>query len=110
MLHRVPQPVGARDEPNTTGATAALDAPVELNEWQREAVETIDQASNRLVELTDDLLDVMRLQAGRLELHVEPTDLVALLRRVVGRLHVITTNYTITIDATPKHIVANVDR
>jgi len=110
MLRRVPQPVGARDESNTTGATAALDAPVELNEWQREAVETIDQASNRLVELTDDLLDVMRLQAGRLELHVEPTDLVALLRRVVGRLHVITTNYTITIDATPKHIVANVDR
>ena len=36
-----------------------------LVSWQDEALETIDQATNRLVELTDDLLDVARLQADR---------------------------------------------
>ena len=50
----------------------------ELVDWQMEALQGIDQATARLVELTEDLLDVTRLQAGRLTLHLEPTDLIAL--------------------------------
>src|SRR5262249_11041493 len=55
----------------------------ELVDWQLEALQSIDQATARLVELIEDLLDVTRLQAGRLALHVEATDLVALTRRGV---------------------------
>jgi signal transduction histidine kinase len=78
-------------------------------DWQTEALEAIDSASDRLVELTDDLLDVTRLQGGRLELHSEPTDLVALMQRVVNRLKVSTNRHTIIIKTTMEYIVANVD-
>jgi len=80
-----------------------------LAEWQMEAVQDIDQATTRLVELTEDLLDVTRLQAGRLALHPEPTDLVALTRRVVTRLQVTTERHTISIHAEQEYLVAEVD-
>jgi len=81
----------------------------ELAEWQMEAIQDIDQATNRLVELTEDLLDVTRLQAGRLELHIEPTDLVALVQRIVARFRVTTEQHRISVNATPEHIVIMAD-
>jgi signal transduction histidine kinase/GAF domain-containing protein len=81
----------------------------ELAEWQMEAIQDIDQATNRLVELTEDLLDVTRLQAGRLELHIEPTDLVALVQRTVARFRVTTEQHRISVNATPEHIVIMAD-
>ncbi|HEV2373762.1 MAG TPA: GAF domain-containing protein, partial [Streptosporangiaceae bacterium] len=66
-----------------------------LAAWQMEAIQDIDQATTRLVELTEDLLDVTRLQAGRLALHHEPADLVALTRRVVTRLQVTTERHSL---------------
>src|SRR5216683_1039113 len=81
----------------------------ELAEWQMEAIQDIDQATNRLVELTEDLLDVTRLQAGRLELHSEPTDLVALVQRIVARFRVTTEQHRISVNATPEHIVIMAD-
>lgn len=82
----------------------------ELEDWQVEAVEAIDQASNRLVELIDDLLDVTRLQGGRLELHSEPTDLVALLQRVINRMRVSSDIHTIHLSTAPEPIVVTIDR
>ena len=81
----------------------------ELADWQMEAIEDIDQATSRLVELTEDLLDVTRLQAGRLELHFEPTDLVALVQRTVARFRVTSEQHTITVNATPEHLVVMAD-
>jgi len=81
----------------------------ELVEWQVEALQSIDQATARLVELTEDLLDVTRLQAGRLALHLEPTDLVALTRRVVTRLQLTTEHHALAIFAPVEHLVAPVD-
>jgi two-component system phosphate regulon sensor histidine kinase PhoR len=81
----------------------------ELADWQLEAIEDIDQATSRLVELTEDLLDVTRLQAGRLELHIEPTDLAALVQRIVARFRVTTEHHRIAVDATPEHIVIMAD-
>lgn len=52
----------------------------ELSEWQQEALEEIDEATTRLDKLTEDLLDVTRLQAGRLALSRTLTDLVALIQ------------------------------
>jgi len=81
----------------------------ELVDWQVEALQSIDQATARLVELTEDLLDVTRLQAGRLALHVEPTDLVALSRRVVTRLQMTTERHLLTLATPVEHLVAQVD-
>jgi signal transduction histidine kinase len=80
-----------------------------LDDWQQEAIEAIDQATTRLVELTDDLLDVTRLQGGRLELRLEPSDLAALARRVAARLQVTSERHTLSVSATPEHVVALVD-
>ncbi|MGH2484987.1 MAG: histidine kinase dimerization/phospho-acceptor domain-containing protein, partial [Ktedonobacterales bacterium] len=38
-----------------------------LDLWQREAMEAVERGSARLVQLANDLLDVSRIQAGRLE-------------------------------------------
>ena len=80
-----------------------------LADWQSEAIQDIDQGTSRLVELTEDLLDVTRLQGGRMELNFEPTDLVALVRRIVGRLQVTTNWHTITIHTQADHLVVNID-
>ncbi len=81
----------------------------ELADWQMEAIEDIDQATTRLVELTEDLLDVTRLQAGRLELHLEPTDLVAQVQRTVARFRVTSEQHRITMHVAPEHMVIMAD-
>ncbi len=80
-----------------------------LADWQVEALQNIDQATLRMVELTEDLLDVTRLQAGRLTLHYEPTDLVALTQRVMTRLQMTTQQHTITLSTPVEHLVVSVD-
>ncbi len=81
----------------------------QLADWQMEAIQDIDQATVRLVELTEDLLDVTRLQAGRLSLHLEPADLVALTRRVVARLQITSERHSIAVRSSPEYVVASVD-
>lgn len=86
-----------------TGEAAPLEA------WQVEALDTIDQATTRLVELTDDLLDVARMQSGRLDLHLEPYDLGALARRVAKRLQVMAERHTLTVESNEDYVVALID-
>ncbi|HEX6551684.1 MAG TPA: ATP-binding protein [Ktedonobacteraceae bacterium] len=81
----------------------------ELAEWQMESVQGIDQSTSRLIELTEDLLDVTRLQAGRITFHREPTDLVALARRVVARLQMTTERHHLSLLASSEYLVADVD-
>ncbi|GEM_PF-490679 len=85
------------------------DAAAILASWQTEALETIDQATNRLVELTEDLLDVARLQADRLQLHLEPHDLVALARRVIKRFQLTSVQHTLSLSASEEFVVACLD-
>lgn len=80
-----------------------------LAPWQWEALETIDQATDRLVELVDDLLDVSRIQAGGLRLRPEPHDLVALTRRVLRRAQVTATKHTLVLESPEPYVVALVD-
>ncbi|MGE3267268.1 MAG: ATP-binding protein [Chloroflexota bacterium] len=49
-------------------------------------VQSIETGSARLTTLTEDLLDVSRLQRGELPLRVRQTDLAALIQEVIGRL------------------------
>ena len=65
-----------------------------LAEWQIESLQSIDQATTRLAELTDDLLDVTHLQAGSLAFHIEPTDLISLTQRVLTRLQMTAPQHT----------------
>jgi two-component system phosphate regulon sensor histidine kinase PhoR len=80
-----------------------------LADWQEEAIADIDQATARLVELIDDLLDATRLQAGRLQIHPEPVDLAALAQRVATRLQVMTERHTISVHANSEYVVINAD-
>ena len=80
-----------------------------LAEWQQEALEEIEQATARLVALTEDLLDVTRLQAGRLKLHPIPTDVVGLVQRVVVLLQQTTTRHRLQVFAPQMALVAVID-
>lgn len=82
---------------------------VPLAPWQTEALETIDQATTRLTELTDDLLDVARLQAERLQLLIEPHDLIALARRVIKRFQMVSDRHTLALEASEDYIVTLLD-
>jgi signal transduction histidine kinase len=82
---------------------------VRLTNWQREALQGIDQTAFHLVRLTDELLDAARLQAGRLEIACEPTDLVALCRRVVARFQRTAPQHTLSFETPLEHLVARVD-
>jgi PAS domain S-box-containing protein len=66
----------------------------DLSEWQREALREIEEGVARLDKLTEDLLDVTRLQAGRLILSRTPTDLVALTRHLVTQRQLTTHAHT----------------
>jgi signal transduction histidine kinase/GAF domain-containing protein len=81
----------------------------QLADWQKEALESIDQATIRLVELTEDLLDVTRVQAGRLEMHLQPTDLVALAKRVITRMQMTTEQHTLSFCAHVPYLVVSAD-
>jgi two-component system, OmpR family, phosphate regulon sensor histidine kinase PhoR len=88
---------------------AAQEDATPLDPWQVEALETIDLATNRLVELTDDLLDVARLQAERLRVNPEPHDLTALVRRVMKRFQLASEHHTLSLVAPENFVVAVLD-
>jgi len=81
-----------------------------LAAWQSEALEEIDQATARLDKLTEDLLDVTRLQAGRLVLSHKPTDLVALTRHMVTQWQMTTRQHAFSLDTQHTSLVVEVDR
>ena len=68
-----------------------------LADWQQEMLQDIDVATDRLTGLTDELLDVTRLQAGQLQLHPAPTDLGTLVRRIMQRLQSTTNRHQLTL-------------
>jgi two-component system phosphate regulon sensor histidine kinase PhoR len=80
-----------------------------LSEWQQKSLQGIDLATDRLVDLAEDLLDVTRVQAGRLELQREPTDLVALARRVLARRQLTTERHALTLVTALPHLVVHAD-
>jgi signal transduction histidine kinase len=82
----------------------------QLADWQREALQEIDEATLRLDKLTEDLLDVTRLQAGRLALSRTPTDLVELTRRLMTQRQLTTQRHSIALDTTLSSLVVEVDQ
>jgi len=72
-------------------------------------LQTMDQLADRLASLTNRLLDVSRIELGRLELVRQPTDIVALAREVQQTLQLTTTAHRLTLEAHPDRIVGDWD-
>jgi signal transduction histidine kinase len=87
-------------------------------DWKQEATraaETLELAqrqARRLGRLVDELLDVSRLQLGRVELHLREIDLVAGVREVTDRMRLLHTTHTfeVTSDDEKAPIIADIDR
>jgi signal transduction histidine kinase len=86
--------------------------------WKQEAAraaETLEQAqrqSRRLGRLVDELLDVSRLQLGRVELHQREIDLFASLGEVVDRIKLMHTTHTFELEPArvPAPVLVDQDR
>lgn len=81
-----------------------------LAQWQQEALEEVVQATTRLDKLTEDLLDVTRLQAGRLILLRKPTDLVALIRNMMEQAQISTDRHTLSLHTSLPSLPVEIDR
>jgi len=65
--------------------TEALGAP--LSAQQRDFLETVARNGKQLLELINELLDLQRIAAGRMELKPEPLELAALLSEAAASVH-----------------------
>jgi PAS domain S-box-containing protein len=81
-----------------------------LVEWQQEALEEIELAITRLVKLTEELLDVTRLQAGRLMLQRTPANVVSLVQRVATFLQQTTIRHHVEVRTTHPSLLADIDQ
>jgi PAS domain S-box-containing protein len=72
----------------------------------RRALETVERQVNRQTQLVNDLLDVSRISAGRLELHPEAVHLSSLAREIAERFEpeLTRTGSTLTLDLSPEAI------
>lgn len=97
---------------------AAANDTVDGVDWKQEATraaETLELAqrqARRLGRLVDELLDVSRLQLGRVELHLREIDLVASVREVTERMRLLQTTHSFELssDADKAPVIADVDR
>lgn len=80
-----------------------------LTEWQQKSLQGITQAITRLANLTEDLLDVTRLQAEKFNLSSEPTDFVSITTEVVRQQRVTTQLHQITLHTNQAHLTVNID-
>ncbi|MBI2864652.1 MAG: GAF domain-containing protein [Chloroflexi bacterium] len=81
-------------------------APAEQLKW----LQAIDDQSSRLSALVERLLDVSRIQTGKLEVMREPVDVVSLVRRVAEQQQVTTTLHQLQVHTDLRELVANCDR
>jgi len=71
---------------------------------------TIDNQTRRVAELVDTLLDVSRLDAGRLQLRRDLFDLVALVREAAVQIGELSSRHTIVVQAAVPPLVGDWDR
>jgi protein-histidine pros-kinase len=81
MSHELRTPLNA-----ILGFTGMLlmELPGPLNHDQANQLRTVEQSGKHLLSLINDLLDLARIESGKLELHVEPIEGLALLEEVAA--------------------------
>ncbi len=80
-----------------------------LADWQYETLQELEQATDRLTDLTENLLDITRLQAGQFFLQRAPINIVALLRHAVERLRQMTTRHNLALHTERPLLEVNID-
>ena len=77
------------------------DTGASLSPQQREFLETVARNGRQLLELINELLDLQRIAAGRMELKPEPVELAALLAEAAGSVHAQVQKHSHTLVVTP---------
>jgi two-component system sensor histidine kinase KdpD len=91
-------------------STILLSEDVDLDsETQRECLQDIDEETDRLEAIVDNLLDLSRLRDERLRLDKHPTDLGQLARGVVESMEVQLTHHRLVLDFPAAPLMATVD-
>lgn len=73
-------------------------------------LQAINEQSDRLVRLIDQLLDVSRIDLGRIQLDVEPTDMVEIVDRLVSDQRVAVPELSFKLNIAQNRIVGQLDR
>ncbi|MEX2314304.1 MAG: PAS domain S-box protein, partial [Thermomicrobiales bacterium] len=73
--------------------------------YNGQALDTIVSQANHLERLINDLLDVARMEAGRLDLQRSPVDIVQLAQLTVTQVQATTSRHTIRLEASEQPIV-----
>ena len=76
-----------------------------LGDAQRAGLERAQRAARHLVELVNDVLDMAKIEAGRVELQVEPTSLPSLVDELLDTVEALARQHhtTITVEGTGTH-------
>ncbi len=88
MSHEIRTPL------NAIVGFSEIIAVTENQEEKDEYVQIIQQNSNLLLQLINDILDLSRIESGKSEMHLQPTDMSAMLEEV-GKVHNLKMRYGI---------------
>ena len=75
-----------------------------------EQLEVVNRQTAKLARLVDELLDVSRIESGRLEFRVADVDLAALVTEVLGRLEILATGHVLSVTSAVERAVVRGDR
>jgi PAS domain S-box-containing protein len=105
--HELRNPLGT-----LTNAVAVLDKMTAGDETMRHLLAIVSRQTGHLARLVDDLLDVGRVTTGKIELHMQPVELRALVGRCLDGLVQAgrTQRHTVTLQGVDLHVEADVTR